>query len=300
MRALKRTKSNTATGPDNICGRTVKHCAAQLGEVFQQLFKTSLNCSTVHQKWKHSTVIPIPKKGPTKVLNDLRPVALTSLVMKAMERIVKNSITKSAEPLMDTLQFAYRAGRGVDDARIFILETIHKHLETPNTTARLLFADFSSAFNTMQPHILAEKLITRFNLDHQLTMWITDFLTNRSQRVPVNGTYSDILHTSIGFLQGCVLSPLLYILYTDDCRSTQPNCHLVKFVDDTVLLSLLSTPNLHHSSVLQDFITWCEGACPQLNSTKTKEVIVTFSSKQRQLAEAITTTIRGKPVEVVE
>ena len=56
-----------------------------------------------------------------------------------------------------------------------------------------------------------------------------------------------------------------------------------KWHSDTVLLSLLSTLNLHHSSVLHDFITWCEGACLQLNSTKTKEVIVTFSSKQRQL-----------------
>ncbi|XP_061565200.1 uncharacterized protein LOC133419796 [Cololabis saira] len=300
VRALKRTKLNTATGPDNICGRTLKYCAEQLGEVFQQLFQTSMNCSTVPLKWKHSTIIPIPKKGPTKVLNDLRPVALTSLVMKAMERIVKNSITQYVEPLMDPLQFAYRAGRGVDDAKIFILETIHTHLETPNTIARLLFADFSSAFNTMQPHILADKLITCFNLDYQLTMWIIDFLTNRSQRVLVNGSFSNIVHTSTGSPQGCVLSPLLYILYTNDCRSTQPNCHLVKFADDTVLLSLLSAPNLHHSSVLQDFITWCEGACLQLNSTKTKELIITFSSKQRQLAEAVTTIIRGEPVEVVE
>ncbi len=207
-----RTKVNTTTGPDNICGRTLKHCAEQLGEIFQQPFQTSMNCSTVPWKWKDSTVIPIPKKGPTKVLSDLRPVALTSLVMKAMERIVKNSITKSVEPLMDSLQFAYRAGRGVDDAKIFILESIHSHLETPNTIARLLFADFSSAFNTMQPHILAEKLMTRFSLDHQVIMWVIDFLTNRSQRVFVNGSYSDILHTSTGSPQGCVLSALLYIL----------------------------------------------------------------------------------------
>ena len=110
---------------------------------------------------------------------------------------------------MDPLQLAYRAGRGVDNAKIFILENMHKDLETTNTTARLLFADFSSAFNTMQPNILAKKLITRFNLDHQLTMWITDFLTNRSQRVRVKGSHSDILHTSTGSPQGCVLWPLL-------------------------------------------------------------------------------------------
>jgi len=61
--------------------------------------------------WKHTTVIPIP----AKFLNDLRPVNLTSLMMKAMERIVKSHITKIAELLMDPLQFAYRADRGVDD-----------------------------------------------------------------------------------------------------------------------------------------------------------------------------------------
>lgn len=183
VRALKRTKKNTAPGPDNICGRTLWHCAEQLGGVFQHLFQGSLTSSTVPAMWKNSTVIPIPKKGTTKVLNDLRPVALTSLIMKAMERIIKEHITKATGSMMDPLQFAYQAGRGVDDAKIFILNTIHKHLEIPKATARLLFVDFSSAFNTMQPHILAEKLITRFHLNHQLTVWIIDFLTNRPHLV---------------------------------------------------------------------------------------------------------------------
>ncbi|CAM4658728.1 unnamed protein product [Leuciscus chuanchicus] len=276
VRALKRTKKNTAPGPDDICGQTLWHCAEQLG------------------------VIPIPKKGTTRVLNDLRPVALTSLVMKAMERIIKEHITKATSSMMDPLQFAYQAGRGVDDAKIFILNIIHKHLEIPSTSARLLFADFSSAFNTMQPHILAEKLITRFHLNHQLILWIIDFLTNRSQRVLVNHTLSDNLFTSTGSPQGCVLSPLLFILYTDDCRSTQPNCHCVKFADDTVLLSLLSSNTQHHSPALQDFLVWCEKSCLELNIDKTKDMIVTFSSKQRQLAEAVTTIIQQEPVEIVE
>lgn len=48
-------------------------------------------------------------------MNNLRPVALTSLVMKAMERVIKKHIVMVTDPLMDPLQFAYRAGRGVDD-----------------------------------------------------------------------------------------------------------------------------------------------------------------------------------------
>ncbi|KAG1960366.1 hypothetical protein F2P79_006258 [Pimephales promelas] len=297
--ALKRTKKNSAPGPDGISGRTLWYCAEQLGGVFQHLFQGSLNSGTVPAMWKNSIVIPIPKKGTARVLKDFRPVALTSLVMKAMERIIKEYIIKATSSMMDPLQFSYQAGRGVDDAKIFILDTIHKHLEIPNTSARLLFEDFSSAFNTMQPYILAEKLITRFHLNHQLILWILDFLTKRSQRVLVNHTLSDNLFTSTGSPQGCVLSPLFFIFYTDDCRSVQPNGHCVKFADDTVLLSLLSSNVQHHGPALQDFLIWCGKSCLELNIDKTKDNNVTFSPKQRQLAEAVTTIIQQEPVEIV-
>ncbi|XP_039459779.1 uncharacterized protein LOC116320226, partial [Oreochromis aureus] len=160
------------------------------------------------------TVIPIPKRNNPKSLNDLRPVALTSLVMKAMEKIIKQHIIRATNPRMDPLLFAYRACRGVDDAKIFILDSIHKHLEVPDSSARLLFADFSSAFNTLQPHILATKLSTRFHLDDQLILWILDFLTNRTQEFRVNNSLSGLHSTCTCSPQGCVLSPLLFILYT--------------------------------------------------------------------------------------
>ncbi|KAL7402894.1 hypothetical protein ABVT39_021337 [Epinephelus coioides] len=79
-----------------------------------------------------------------------------------MERVVKQHILTVTDTLMDPLQYAYRAGRGVDNAKAFIIDTVHKHLEQPNTSARLLFADFSSAFSTLQPHILAIIIIIIF------------------------------------------------------------------------------------------------------------------------------------------
>jgi hypothetical protein len=220
--------------------------------------------------------------------------------VKAMERVVKKHILTVTDTLMDSLQYAYRASRGVDDAKAFIIDTVHKHLERPNTSARLLFIDFSSAFNTLQPHILANKLTSYFHLDDQLIRWIMDFLTDRSQRVRVNNTFSDLRHTSTGSPQDCVLSPLLFILYTDDCRSTQPQCHLVKYADDTVLLSLLSGPSQQHGSALQEFVEWCDSSCLEMNVSKTKEMVVTFSKRQRELAAASIISIHGRPVELVE
>lgn len=63
---------------------------------------------------------------------------------------------------LDPLQFAYRQGggtedRGTEDAIDSIMHLILKHLESPKAYARLLFIDFSSAFNTIQPQLLMEK-----------------------------------------------------------------------------------------------------------------------------------------------
>ena len=183
--------------------------------------------------------------------------------MKMLEKIIKFFILAVTECNLDPLQFAYRSGRGVDDAKVFILNTLYRHLE------RILFADFSSAFNTIQPHILANKLVSYFSLDNHLVLWIIDFLTNRLQRVFVNSCFSELSLTCTGS-QGCVLSPLLYILSTDDCRSNHLNRFLVKFADDSALLSLLQGSEQYHGLALTEFVDWCNKSYLDLNVTKTK------------------------------
>ncbi len=56
-------------------------------------------------------------------------------------------------------------------------------------------------------------------ISFKIVGWLLDFLSDRMQRVKVHSTFSDTFITSTGSPQGCVLSPLLYILYTDDCVS---------------------------------------------------------------------------------
>ncbi len=116
------------------------------------------------------------------------------------------------------------------------------------------------------------KLITDFGLDFNLVGWILDFLTDRTQRVRVNGSLSAPLITSTGTPQGCVLSPLLYILYTNDCMSKHSNRFFLKFADDTVIVSLLENNEMCHGPVVDDFVKWCDDACLQLNVSKTKDI----------------------------
>ena len=74
----------------------------------------------------------------------------------------------------------------------------------------------------------------------------------------LNGQFSDLTVISTGSPQGCVLSPLLYILYTNDCCSTFENCHILKFADDMVIVSLLNSTETLHGLVADYFLKWCE------------------------------------------
>ena len=129
----------------------LKACADQLAPIFTRIFNRSLELCEVPSCFKRSTIIPVPKKPSITGLNDYRPVALTSVVMKSFERLVLSHLKVITGPLLDPLQFAYRANRSVEDAVNMGLHYILQHLDSPGTYARMLFVDFSSAFNTIMP-----------------------------------------------------------------------------------------------------------------------------------------------------
>ncbi|KAI3366890.1 hypothetical protein L3Q82_009533 [Scortum barcoo] len=113
------------------------------------------------------------------------------------------------------------------------------HLENKNTYARMLFVDFSSAFNTVIP----SKLITKLGdlgISTPLRYWIMDFLTNRPQHVRSGHSCSTTITLNTGAPQGCVLSPFLYSLFTHDCRPMYGSNSITKFADDITVIGLIS------------------------------------------------------------
>ena len=141
-------------------------------------------------------------------------------------------------------QFVYQRNRGTEDAIIYVLNSAYRYLEKPGCSIKIRFYDFSSAFNTIQPHLLVNKM-KNMHLSTSFIAWILSYLTNRPKhvRLPITSAsastsshafvVSDTLYTNTGAPQGTVLSPFLFTLYTADGRQTDDSCPLVKFADDT-------------------------------------------------------------------
>lgn len=122
----------------------------------------------------------MPKNCNPVSPNDFRPIALTSILCKCMERVVLGH--QPNIHLSDQLQFAYKAQIGTEDATLTLLHVISKHIQHPGAFARISFIDLSSAFNTVKTDILLDRLLKRDTSGH-LVLWIKDFLTDSPQRV---------------------------------------------------------------------------------------------------------------------
>ncbi|KAI3373837.1 hypothetical protein L3Q82_022418, partial [Scortum barcoo] len=117
-----------AAGPDGITPRILKTCASQLSPVLGHLYNLSLSQEKVPMLWKTSCLVPVPKKSEA-----IRPGSL-----------------QTSRPHIS-------CDGGVNDAVIYLLQRAHMHLDGGGGTVRITFFDFSSAFNTIQPLLLARK-----------------------------------------------------------------------------------------------------------------------------------------------
>ncbi len=144
----------------------------------------------------------------------------------------------STGPLLDPLQFAYRANRSVDDAVNMGLHYILQHLERPGTFVRILFVDFSSAFNTIIPDTLQNKL-TQLSVPTSVCQWITSFLRDRQQLVRLGNSHPAPVRSVLELLRAA---------FSPHCSSpsTRTTAHLKTPLSSS--WSLQTTPHWSASS----------------------------------------------------
>ena len=282
------------SGPDGVSARIIRTLADCISEPVCKLFNNSIQTAVMPDIWKSANIVPLPKTKGASQPKDFRPIALTPILSKCLERLVAPEITRH---ITDETQYAYKTNRSTDDALITLLDKITEHIDrAAGNYVRAVFIDYSSAFNTINPTSLIHKMVKKA-IDNNIINWTYNFLTTRSQRVKANGEISHSITTSTGSPQGCVLSPRLFSLYVED-MPVSDSFTIIKYADDTVLLEFLTSnqPSSLQSEV-NNLKQWCDDNSLSINASKTKEVV--FSNK-RSDPEPPPITIGSHHIEQVE
>ena len=179
-------------------------------------------------------VTPIFIKGSKGDPGNYRPVSLTSVCCKMMESIIRDAITEHLDlnKLINASQHGFSKGRSCATNLLEFLDKVTKVVDE-GKPLDVIFLDFAKAFDKVPIKRLLKNLYAH-GIRGKLLKWIADWLTNRTQRVALNGQFSSWINVLSGVPQGSVLGQLLFLIYINDINKAAESLDIIrKFSDDT-------------------------------------------------------------------
>ena len=231
---LKNIKTNKASGPDNIPNQLLKETASEIAPALAAIFKQSLDSGTLPDDWLTANIAPVFKKGNRHEAVNYRPVSLTCVCCKLLEHIVCRHILCHLEEfsILSALQHGFRKGLSCVTQLLLTLHDITS-IHDRKLQVDMAILDFSKAFDTVPHQRLLSKL-DHYGIRDNTLNWINSFLTQRTQRVTIEGTTSESVHVKSGVPQGTVLGPLLFLCFINDLPD-QVRSQVRLFADDCLL-----------------------------------------------------------------
>ena len=281
LKIIKKLKEGSSGGPDGIRPIFVKKLANELYIPLAHIFEYLFHAGCVPSDWKVAHITPIYKQGDPCLPSNYRPISLTSVFCKIMKSAIKDEmlIYLSRRGLLSRQQHGFLSRHSTATQLLECVQDWSVNIRN-KSDLDVLYIDYTRAFDSCVHSKLLYKLTSQFEIFDALYFWIKSFLTERSQRVVVDGTVSKRYEVLSGVPQGSVLGPLLFIMFVNDVTlefNTNVTCKL--FADDLKIYSVVKSGSDYNplDNGLEQLIAWSKKWQLGINSSKCK--ILHFGKK---------------------
>ena len=230
---LKNVNSSKAAGPDGIHGMVLKNCAASLAKPLTALFNISFVTGCIPDDWKLASIVPVHKKDDKGLVDNYRPISLTSLVMKVFEKCTRKELFAACENLLDTRQHGFINEKSCTTQMVPFTYDLAVGLNK-KSKLDVIYFDFAKAFDSVSHDLILQKLKENFKIDGLMLRFIRSYLQGRQQQVVIGGVRSKVLPVKSGVPQGSILGPLLFVIFINDMfKCTSKGTNIALYADDT-------------------------------------------------------------------
>ena len=237
--AINGIKDNKANGPDGISGEMLKELPIAAIQIMLSIINQCWRSGNIPQIWRKATLVPILKKGkPASELSSYRPIALTCVMCKVMEKMVEQRLRSYLESnnLINIKQAGFRANHSTEDQVVRVVQSVFDGLQERKRTIMALF-DFRKAYDRVWHSALLLKMC-KLGIPHYYIQYVRGLLRNRMMRAKVGNTHGEYVKSRNGLPQGSVISPLLFLIFVNDItKDLDGDLGVSLFADDLAVWS---------------------------------------------------------------
>ena len=286
IKAIKKLKSGQAAGPDGIPPEALKGDSTTSAEMLLPLLEKIWKDENVPKDWKKGYLVKLPKKGDLSSCSNWRGITLLSIPSKVLTRVMLDRLKSALDMKLRKEQAGFRKDKSCTDQIATLRIIIEQSIEW-QSPLYATFVDFTEAFDSIDRSVIWN-LMHHYGFPSKFIAIIQQLYKSSSCQVIHNGKLTDPFKVETGVRQGCLLSPIIFLLVVDWImrRSTEKKKTGIQwtltsqledldFADDVCLLSH------RHQDAQQKLTTLAEEAGKTGLAINTKKtVLVRLNQKQ--------------------